>query len=90
MKKLKLNKAAFAGAEVLSRAQLKKVIGGTGGTCTMTYTTPNNSSSQTVSYSVGGTCAEQSSSMKKMCVDNITVGLFASCKYDCGCDGWGS
>ena len=28
MKKLKLNKTAFAGAEVLSRAQLKKVMGG--------------------------------------------------------------
>ncbi len=30
MKKLKLNKTGFAGAEVLSRAQLKKVMGGGG------------------------------------------------------------
>ncbi len=31
MKKLSLNKSNFAGAEVLTRAQLKKVIGGGGG-----------------------------------------------------------
>ncbi|QIL40273.1 hypothetical protein G7074_13990 [Pedobacter sp. HDW13] len=30
MKKLKLNQTNFAGAEVLSRAQLKNVMGGTG------------------------------------------------------------
>jgi hypothetical protein len=30
MKKLILNRATFAGAEVLSRAQLKKVMGGSG------------------------------------------------------------
>lgn len=30
MKKLKLNQTSFAGAEILSRAQLKKVMGGTG------------------------------------------------------------
>lgn len=32
MKKLKLSESNFAGAEVLSRAQLKKVIGGLGST----------------------------------------------------------
>jgi len=30
MKKLKLNQNSFAGAEVLTRAQLKKVMGGSG------------------------------------------------------------
>lgn len=30
MKKLKFNQANFAGAEVLSRAELKKVMGGSG------------------------------------------------------------
>jgi hypothetical protein len=34
MKKLILNRVTFAGAEVLSRAQLKKVMGGSGETTT--------------------------------------------------------
>lgn len=34
MKKLKLNRNTFAGAEVLTRLQLKKVMGGNGSTTT--------------------------------------------------------
>lgn len=92
MKKLTLNKSNFSVKEVLSKAQLKKIMGGESffGDCSVTYTTPSDPTPQTISYSVGGTCAQQSNSIRELCVNNITVGTFATCRYDCGCDGWGS
>lgn len=94
MKKLSLNAAAFQKGEVLTRGQLKKIKGGdssgSGGQCTVTYTTPTNSTPQTIPYSVAGSCTNQSDRMRSLCVDNITVGFFVTCKFDCGCDGWGS
>lgn len=80
----------FAGQDVLSRMQLRNIRGGDDGAisgrCTVTYTTPTNSTPQTIAYTVTGTCTQQSSKMNKLCVDNITVGLFATCGYNCECD----
>jgi hypothetical protein len=92
MKKLKLRALQLGAAEVLTRAQLKNVLGGDdgGGTCTLTYTTDSDPTPKTISYTVSGSCSQQSSSMNAMCVDNITLDLFKTCRYDCGCDGWGS
>lgn len=78
------------GYQIFSREELRKIKGGDGGftsgRCSMTYTTPSNPNPQTVFYTLSGSCSQQSSSMNTMCVNNITVGLFVTCGYNCECD----
>jgi hypothetical protein len=97
MKKLKLDLRNFENIEVLTRNQLKNVIGGSGGTgggtsgtCIQWYYFPSNPIRHTSTFTVSGTCGQQSAGMNSLCVSLIDNGIVSRCGYDCACDGWGS
>jgi hypothetical protein len=78
--------------EMLSREQMKQIIGGyeTSYTCYLSgKDASGNAWSGTVFHPDGTSCSNQSSSTNNLCVDYITQSSYQSCKYDCACDGIG-
>lgn len=85
MKKLKLDQQKFAGAEVLSRAQLRKVMGGNGsgpGNCTWTDDNPtkncakNTDGSDNCKAQCYVTCDDSCGNSGKACLSNWTCGVW--------------
>jgi hypothetical protein len=94
MKKIILPTAALANGEVLTRSQLKKVLGGDGSgeggggdLCVMTITDSNGWSGTTdiVTQNTPG-----STEAKAWCVTYIQAHPGVSCQYNCAFDGFGS
>ena len=97
MKKLTLKKLNLKESEILSREQLKKVLGGTGsGDSTQCIITSINSITNehtvtTLTYGDGWTCSAMSSDAQTRAgQQQMQCGSACNTTYDCGCDGWGS
>lgn len=90
MKSLRFQKMNIVGSDILTRLQMKKVVGGHANSCTHTYTNANGDTS-TFTTSYEGTCSQQSGHANSTCVnileDRNTSG--DRCQYDCSCDGVG-
>lgn len=89
MKKLKLNPAAFGNVEVLSREQLKNVIGGL---LEVGSGSGGNELCRIMWYDANGTYQEtdilsNSAGANSNCVAKIQAGA-RRCWYDCNGDGW--
>lgn len=101
MKKLKLNSNAFDKGEVLTRSQLKKVMGGdgsggAGGNCSINYTsneTPPPGYLDTIVISritvSGSSCADQQLACQQAASNIVTSGTGRNVHYDTDCDGIG-
>ena len=93
MKKLKLKALELGASEVLTRAQLKNVLGGSsgsggtsGGTCYIKITGgPNEGNYQL--WPPDGSCSSHSTAANNFCLEHMDGGR---CSYDCDCDGIGN
>ena len=88
MKKLKLNLQQFEGAEVLTRSQLKKVIGGGGGsggpcyyTCPTTEYYADGSSN---TYNIEVSSENPQGYIDNFCESTVNHGHAVSCSGSCG------
>lgn len=91
MQKLKLGELNPGGAEVLTKEQMKMVVGGlsSDNQCIVKiYDSGNNlTRTTTLEYPDGTSCGSQSYSTSVWASEQIPTG--GSAHYDCGCDGWG-
>lgn len=91
MKSLQFQKVNIQEEDVLTRIQMKQVVGGhDGNTCKVTNTQGDGSGTiWTITFPAGYSCSEQSQWTGNF-ADNAQVENGGSTHYDCGCDGWGS
>jgi len=89
MKKLSLSAASIKKGDVLTRGQLKKVLGGTSSSdcnlpslCRISYWKG--------SYYYQTDIIGTSSNANTACLNLLSSGAATQCSYDCECDGWGS
>lgn len=94
MEKLKLRLSNIEGAEVLSREQLKEVMGGLAqptGNCAYNYLVPTGGGSYSQAFgstTVSGTCAQQIAQCQAF-ADNLAYTTGYTVHYDTACDGVG-
>ncbi len=102
MKKMKLQMLGLSVNDLLSREQMKKVMGGSGSgsggsgdqsLCSITTQAPggNGSYISYVAYDSSTPCATQSqnASVAAASQQQQQYGGGGTTHYDCGCDGWG-
>lgn len=89
--------------EILTKEHMKKIIGGDEGTIghiddgttcrikSRDASVANNQWFENNYYHAATmSCADQSAYMNNVCLNLISQYPNAECRYDCGCDGWGT
>lgn len=89
MKKLKLNLANMPNAQVITREQLKKVIGGQYGSDRCRIYSNGEQIDELYSEGAGNTSCENQSATTREKADYYASNGYSNVTYDCSCDGWG-